>query len=83
MAGGPAGEGEQMAKKDRDRGDSARSDSGHLTPNKVRERSCDRPLYDNKVMRLYYLSPAHFTNYILKLEEIITGELCVPLVCHI
>ena len=67
-----------MEKMDRDRGDCADS-----APNKVRERSCDRPLYDNKVMRLNYLSPAHFTNYILKLEEIITGELCAPLVCHI
>ena len=83
MAGGQAGKGKQMAKMDRDRGDCSRLDSADSTPNKVRERSCDRPHYDNKVMRLNYLSPAHFTNYILKLEEIIAGELCAPLVCHI
>ena len=44
MAGGPAGEGEQMAKMDRDRGACACGDSADISPNKVRERSCDRPL---------------------------------------
>lgn len=47
---------------DRDRSDCARGDSADSAPNKVRERSCDRPLYDNTVMGLYYLSPAHFVN---------------------
>ena len=72
-----------MAKMDRDRGACSCLDSADSAPNKVRERSCDRPLYDNTAMGLYYLAPAHFTNYILKLEEIITGGLCAPLVCHI
>lgn len=83
LAGGPAGEREQMEKMDRNRSDSARLDSADSAPNKVRERSFDRPLYDNTVMGLNYLSPAHFTDNILKLEEIIIGELCAPLVCHI
>lgn len=66
MAGGPAGEGEQMEKMDRNRGACACGDSADISPNKVRERSCDRPLYDNTTMGLYYLSPSHFANYIFK-----------------
>lgn len=79
MAGEPAGEGEQIAEMDRNRGDSACGDSADIAPNKVREWSCDHPLYDNTAMGLYYLAPAHFTNDIFKFQEVVPGSSGTPL----